>query len=159
MLLRFIFAFIPNLAQVCPHRRSKLSNMLCTKLSTGGDKAVGFASFCSRLPLFQGFIEGELHVRKLLTLWIRCVENACMAPLIPSEFRVFTRISSYFRRMWITSCWSRGRQHYTGCALSYPQVWMKLCIFFESSIQIGWTGVSAGAGAGPSSMNYMVVSY
>lgn len=137
----------------------KLSNMLCTKLSTDGDKAVGLASFSLNLPLFRGFPQDELHVCKLLTLWIRCVEKAWIEVVDASIFRMITRIRSYFRRIETEYCSTRGWQHYTGCALSYPQVWMNLCIFTQTSLNTRGTGVSAGAGAGPSLVNYKVVSY
>lgn len=105
---------------------AKLSNMLCTKVIHRWGQSCGFNLLDRQFRGLGGLAGCELHVRKLLTLWISRVDNGRQTLLeVPGFPRNLTNSVKFSTS---TLCWTSESdpQHFTGCALSYPQVWMKL---------------------------------
>ena len=62
-------------------------------------------------------------------------------------FREFSRTRSYFRTLHLREPRIRNVDRCTGCALSYPQLWIELCILGATSQKILRIGVFAGSNA------------
>jgi hypothetical protein len=122
------FAVIPNDSQgeLTVGQARNLVTCCALKLSTAGDKAVGFLASSACFLGFGGFCDCELHVRKLLTLWIRRVDNGCCTPLEGPDYPQILADSVKFSTNTPRSGFELDPRLCTGCELSYPQVWMKL---------------------------------